>query len=91
MIFSLQAEIKFPMMISNKRWEDVSAGSDNRCRCVSLRAAGLGAGKQLLPGLWAQSGYKRVVVLKQKLESLVTAKVELNQPLNHILMCQVWP
>lgn len=78
-------------MISNRRWEDVSAGSDIRCRSVSLRAAGLGAGEQLLPGLWARSGYKWVVVLEQKPESLVPAKGEPNQPLDHVWSFQVWP
>lgn len=38
----------------------------------------MGAGKQLLLRFWAWSGCKRVVVLKQKPEALVTAKVELN-------------
>lgn len=51
-----------------------------------LRAAGLGAGKQLLPGLQAGAGYERVVGLKQNAASSDTAEVELTQPLNHILL-----
>lgn len=36
LLFPLQSEIKFPVLISNKRWEDVSAESDISCWCTSL-------------------------------------------------------